>query len=73
MDHPEFPGQSARQGTRKLDVEIEMRTLNDGRTFRIIKRVDKPEDLKARLSQAGIQAQTGLVGDQFLYAIGTKD
>jgi demethylmenaquinone methyltransferase/2-methoxy-6-polyprenyl-1,4-benzoquinol methylase len=60
---------SATQGTSRLDDEIELRTLNDGRTFRIVKRYDDPEDLAERLERAGLNAQVGASGEQFLYAL----
>jgi SAM-dependent methyltransferase len=60
---------SGAQGTSRLDDEIERRTLNDGRTFRIVKRYDDPEDLAERLEQAGLKTRVGVTGDQFLYAL----
>ena len=60
---------SAAQGTYRLDDEIELRTLNDGRTFRIVKRYDDPEDLAERLERAGLDAQVSASGEQFLYAL----
>jgi SAM-dependent methyltransferase len=60
---------SATQGTSHLKDEIELRTLNDGRTFRIVKRYDDPEDLAERLGRAGLEARVGASGEQFLYAL----
>jgi protein-L-isoaspartate O-methyltransferase len=60
---------SATQGTSRLDDEIELRTLNDGRTFRIVKRYDDPEDLAERLERAGLKARVEASGEQFLCAV----
>ena len=60
---------SAAQGTSHVDDEIELRTLNDGRKFRIVKRYDDPEDLAERLENAGLSAQVGTSGEQFLCAL----
>lgn len=60
---------SAKQGTYKLDDEIELRTLNDGREFRIVKRYNDPEDLEQRLGRAGLHARVGTSGEQFLFAL----
>ena len=57
------------QETYRLDDEIELRTLNDGRTFRIVKRYDDPKDLASRLERAGVEARVGVSGEQFLYAL----
>jgi len=57
------------QGTYRLDDEIELRTLNDGRTFRVVKRYDDPEDLAERLERAGLEAQVSASGEQFLCAL----
>jgi demethylmenaquinone methyltransferase/2-methoxy-6-polyprenyl-1,4-benzoquinol methylase len=60
---------SPRQGTYRLDDELERRTLNDGRKFRIVKRYDTPDDLAERLRRASLKAQAGNSGEQFLYAL----
>ena len=60
---------SAAQGTHRLDDEIELRTTNDGRTFRIVKRYDEPEELGERLKRAGLDAHVSTSGEQFLYAL----
>jgi hypothetical protein len=60
---------SPAQGTYRLDEEIERRTLNDGRTFRVVKRYDTCEDLLERLRRAGLEAQVGTSGEHFLYAL----
>jgi hypothetical protein len=57
------------QGTYRLDDEIELRTLNDGRAFRIVKRSDDAEDLRKRLERAGLDAEVGTSGEQWLYAL----
>ena len=59
---------SARQGTRRLDGEVELRRLNDGRTFRVVKRYDGPEDLRERLLRVGLSPDVGTSGEHFLYA-----
>jgi 2-polyprenyl-3-methyl-5-hydroxy-6-metoxy-1,4-benzoquinol methylase len=56
-------------GTSRLDDETEVRTLNDGRRFRVVKRYDDPRDLAERLERAGLDAQVGASGEQFLYAL----
>jgi SAM-dependent methyltransferase len=60
---------STAQGTSRLEDEIELRTLNDGRKFRVVKRYDDPEDLAERLERAGLDAHVGTSGEQFLYAL----
>jgi demethylmenaquinone methyltransferase/2-methoxy-6-polyprenyl-1,4-benzoquinol methylase len=56
-------------GTKRLTDEVELRTLNDGRTFRIIKRYDSPEHWAARVREVNLRAHIGSSGEQFLYAI----
>ena len=60
------------QGTVCIDDELEQRTLNDGRTFRIVKRYDDPEDLHERLQRAGLEPHVATSGQQFLYALAFK-
>jgi hypothetical protein len=60
---------SAAQGTSRLDDETELRTLNDSRTFRIVKRYDDPEELAERLERVGLETRVDSSGDEFLYAL----
>jgi demethylmenaquinone methyltransferase/2-methoxy-6-polyprenyl-1,4-benzoquinol methylase len=60
----------SKQGTSQLSDELELRTLNDGREFRIVKRCDDASDLSERLRHAGLNPMVGTSGEQFLYAFG---
>ena len=63
---------TAKQGTSRVDTDIEVRTLNDGTTFRIVKRDLDPEDLIARLGRVGLQARVRQTAQQFQLAIAVK-
>jgi len=60
------------QYTSREDGDIEIRTLNDGSKFRIVKRDIDPEDIVNRLGRAGLQARVRLTAGQFLLAIACK-
>lgn len=66
---PDGTLRSPRHVTYRQDDETELRTLNDGRTFRIVNRLDSPEDLGQRLRRAGLQPQVGATDEQFVYAL----
>jgi demethylmenaquinone methyltransferase/2-methoxy-6-polyprenyl-1,4-benzoquinol methylase len=61
-----------KHGSKRLTNEIERRTLNDGRTFRIVKRYDSPDVWIARLRTAHLSPEVGTSGEQFFYAIASK-
>jgi demethylmenaquinone methyltransferase/2-methoxy-6-polyprenyl-1,4-benzoquinol methylase len=60
---------SPNQGTYRLDDETELRTLNDGRTFHVVNRLDDAETLAGRLKRARLNAQVGASGEQFIHAL----
>jgi demethylmenaquinone methyltransferase/2-methoxy-6-polyprenyl-1,4-benzoquinol methylase len=49
------------------DAETMTRKLNDGRTFRIVKRFHAPEDLRDRLAELGWTAEVRRTGEFFIY------
>ncbi|MEK7476136.1 MAG: class I SAM-dependent methyltransferase [Candidatus Coatesbacteria bacterium] len=63
---------TAKQGTSRVDADIEARTLNDGTTFHIVKREIDREDLIERLGRAGLQARVRQTAQQFQLAIARK-
>ncbi len=63
---------SARQGTRHVEGEIEERTLNSGKTARIVKRYATPEQLAEQLADVGFHVTTGATSRHFVYAVGTR-
>lgn len=70
-------GQPARarsklQGTTRVDEELEQRTLNDGSTWRIVKRVMHAEELTERLERAGFATTAKTTANQFLLIVGTR-
>lgn len=65
-------GYRRKQGTERLDAEHETRRIDDGRTFRIVKRYDEPGELEARLWRHGINAPVRTTDEHLLYAIGQR-
>ena len=65
---PRAPG----QGTKRVDNDVEIRTLNDGVTYRIVKREMHAEELAASLERAGFAASFRKTATHFLLMIGTK-
>jgi len=63
---------SLKQGTQRVAAEMEERTLNDGRTFKVVKCGEGALDLEARLVRVGFEACIGRTEQQFLYAVGYK-
>jgi demethylmenaquinone methyltransferase/2-methoxy-6-polyprenyl-1,4-benzoquinol methylase len=61
-----------KQGSFRLNDEIEQRILNDGRTFRIIKRYDPPDVWATRLRKVHLDPQIGTSGEQFFYAMASN-
>jgi demethylmenaquinone methyltransferase/2-methoxy-6-polyprenyl-1,4-benzoquinol methylase len=51
---------------------FQVRTLNDGREFKIVKVFYEPESLQAKFAAAGFQADVKVTENYFIYAIGTK-
>jgi demethylmenaquinone methyltransferase/2-methoxy-6-polyprenyl-1,4-benzoquinol methylase len=60
---------SPKQGTYRLDDETELRTLNDGRTFRVVNCLFDPGDLEVRLERAGLQPKIGPTSENFVYGL----
>jgi len=60
------------QYTTREDNDVEVRTLNDGSTYRIVKRDIDSADLTARLDRAGFQARVRQTARQFLLAIAER-
>lgn len=63
---------SSTVGTSKPEPDVEQRTLNDGSTWRIVKREMHPEELGPAMERAGFTATSRTTGSQFLLMIGTK-
>ena len=61
------------QGTSRPGEDIEVRTLNDGSSHRIVKRELDPADLAARLTRAGFQPRIEKSIRQFQLAIARKE
>lgn len=63
---------SVNQGTARVDNDLEIRTLNDGSTFHVVKREMHAEELVPRLEQAGFSATAKQTASHFILLIGTK-
>jgi len=63
---------SEKQGTVRVDDSVEVRTLNDGSSFRIVKREIDPDDIVARLGRAGFRARCEMTARQFQLVIANK-
>lgn len=54
------------------DEPFQVRKLNDGREFKIVKVFYEPQSLQDKFTEAGIQADVKGTENYFIYAIGTK-
>jgi 2-polyprenyl-3-methyl-5-hydroxy-6-metoxy-1,4-benzoquinol methylase len=54
------------------DSQLTVRTLNDGRTFEIVKNYYDPSDLAARCTQAGFDITIRETATYFLYGYGSR-
>jgi 2-polyprenyl-3-methyl-5-hydroxy-6-metoxy-1,4-benzoquinol methylase len=54
------------------DSQLTIRTLNDGRTFEIVKNYYDPSDLAARCTQAGFDITIRETATYFLYGYGSR-
>lgn len=64
---------SPKQGTIRHGDDLETRKLNDGRTFRIVKRDSDPGDCAPRLRRAGLRPAFQTTPSQFLVGTGIKE
>lgn len=62
----------SRQGTERLDENHERRQLEDGRRFEVVKRLDEPAQLVARLDRVGITASVHMTEQHFVVATGQR-
>ncbi len=56
-------------GTQTVDTELELRSLPNGQTFRVIKRHILPKELNSRLQRAGFSPQVECTPEFFIYAV----
>ena len=63
---------SVHQGTARVDNDLEIRTLNDGSTFRVVKREMHADELVPRLERAGFSARARQTASHFILLIGAK-
>jgi demethylmenaquinone methyltransferase/2-methoxy-6-polyprenyl-1,4-benzoquinol methylase len=54
------------------DEPFQVRKLNDGREFKIVKVFYEPQDLQDKFAAAGLQADVKVTENYFIYAIGTN-
>jgi demethylmenaquinone methyltransferase/2-methoxy-6-polyprenyl-1,4-benzoquinol methylase len=54
------------------DEPYQIRKLNDGREFKIVKVFYERQSLQDKLAEAGFQADVKVTENYFIYAIGTK-
>jgi len=64
-------GQGRGASGARVDDETELRELNDGRRFRIVKRHDSAAEWARHLAEAGLDARIGTTREQFMYAVAT--
>jgi demethylmenaquinone methyltransferase/2-methoxy-6-polyprenyl-1,4-benzoquinol methylase len=57
---------------KEHDEPYQVRKLNDGREFKIVKVFYEPRNLQAMFAAAGFQAEVRVTENYFIYAIGTK-
>lgn len=62
-----------RQGTQTISDDIELRTLNDGRQSRIVKRFHSPDELTKMFARHGIDATLKNTSQHFTYGVGSKN
>jgi demethylmenaquinone methyltransferase/2-methoxy-6-polyprenyl-1,4-benzoquinol methylase len=64
---------TARDKPIQMDGDAyQVRKLNDGREFRIVKVFYEPQDLRAKLADAGFDVAVKTTQNYFIYAVGTK-
>ncbi len=61
-----------KQGTQTLSDEFQIRTLNDGRQSRIVKRFYSPSELTEMFARHGIDATIKITSKYFIYGMGSK-
>lgn len=69
------PDQTSTAKDKPIQMDSEayqVRKLNDGREFRIVKVFYGPDDLSAKLMKTGFDATVKTTQSYFIYAIGTK-
>ncbi len=54
------------------DEPYQIRKLNDGREFKIVKVFYEPQNLRGKLAEAGFQADVNVTENYFIYATGAK-
>ena len=64
---------SEQQGTRRVSDELEVRELNDGTTFQIIKRYYQPDELAERINALGFTSRIRRVKDQFFFLVAERN
>jgi demethylmenaquinone methyltransferase/2-methoxy-6-polyprenyl-1,4-benzoquinol methylase len=64
--------QSIMRGATPFDGDVEMRTLNDGTAFHIVKRYYTPAELAEAFANHGIEIDVRTTATRFVYGAGVK-